>query len=229
MNTTLNYSHTNTELPFAEGRRESNLSQGVKNSGRGGNDCQDEPSFSRVPKSILVPLTLSSGSYAALAIAKNLARESSAKLTLLHVVHLNIVGEERGIHRTRLVNELCRNAEVQLRELAIGMCGSVTTEVLVCEGRPADAIVQTAKRLKADTIVMHTSGHRSWSKWLHRNTAVKVVRQAPCGILLVSAAKPGNTLNLMFVDHPIINQQSERSVHHKNQNPFRSIIRVLFS
>ena len=153
------------------------------------NDFQGGPRFSPVPKSILVPLTLSGGSYAALAIARNLACESNAKLTLLHVVHLNIAGEERGIHRMRLVNELRRNAELQLKELAIGMCGSVAAEVVVCEGRPADAIVQTATRLKTDTIVMHTRSHRGWSKWLHRRTAAKVVRQAPCGVLLVSSGQ----------------------------------------
>jgi hypothetical protein len=99
---------------------------------------------------------------------------------------------------------------------------------MVCEGRPADAIVQTATRLKTDTIVMHARGHRSWSKWLHRRTAAKVVRQAPCGVLLVSPAERG-AVNLMFVDHTTINQQSESLVNQENQNPFRSILRVLFS
>jgi nucleotide-binding universal stress UspA family protein len=229
MNTTLARSRANTEFPFAEGRVESNLRRRVRDSGDVGNDFNDKTGFSRVPKSILVPLTLSSGSYAALAVARHLALESNAKLTLLHVVQLNIAGEERGIHRARLVGELCRNAELQLTELAIGMCGSAAAEALVCEGRPADAIVQTARRLKSDTIVMHTRRHRGWTNWLHPNTAVRVVRQAPCGILLVSPAKPGNKLNLMFVDRTSINRQSERLAPQENQNPFRSIVRVLFS
>ena len=65
------------------------------------------------------------------------------------------------------------------------MGGQVTTEVLVCEGRPAEVIVETAKRLHADTIVMRTHGSRGWLKWLHRNTALKVMRQATCTIRLV--------------------------------------------
>jgi nucleotide-binding universal stress UspA family protein len=229
MNTLLNYSRAHTGLTSAAGRGELHRNRGVMDPDRGAHDFQNVRYFSPAPKNILVPLTLASGSYAALAIARNLAREFNAKLTLLHVVQLNIAGEERGIHRTRLVNELCRNAELQLTELAAGMCGSIAAEVVVCEGRPADAIVQTATRLKADTIVLHTRGNCGWSKWLHRRTAAKVVRQAPCGILLVSPAKRGTAVNLMFVDHATVNQQSECLVNQENQNPFRSILRVLFS
>jgi nucleotide-binding universal stress UspA family protein len=105
---------------------------------------------------------------------------------LLHVVQLNIAAEERGIQRTRLLQELCRNAEFQLQQLADCLGGQVTAEILVCEGRPAEAIVETARRLQADTIVTSTHGCRGWRKWLHCNTARKVMRQAPCTIRLVS-------------------------------------------
>ena len=93
------------------------------------------------------------------------------------------------------------------------MCGAVTAEVVVCEGRPADAIVQTAKRLKADTIVMHTHAATAVeSNWLPSpDAAAEVVQTSPlAGILLVSPAKPGAKVDLMFVDHTTINQQSER-------------------
>jgi nucleotide-binding universal stress UspA family protein len=229
MRTILTTARTNAEPLAAQSLSEFRETSQLLNFAHGENDVRNAQCLASAPKRILVPLPLSSGSYAALAIAKNLAREFNAKLVLLHVVQLNIAGEELGIPRTRIVKEMCRNAELQLQELAIGMCGQITTEVLVCEGRPAEAIVQAAKRLKADTIVMYTQGHCGWLKWLHRNTALKVVRQAPCGILLVTPTKCDTAINLITVDHSRINQQSEHMEFHKTQNWFRSIFRTLFS
>src|SRR5208282_2758459 len=114
MKTILTQPCTNIELLLVPGRDEFHVSHQVVNSALGENDARNEDRPAFAPKIILVPLALSGSSYAALAIAKDLARESQAKLVLLHVVQLNIAGEERGIQRTRLLNELCRNAEFQL-------------------------------------------------------------------------------------------------------------------
>src|SRR5208283_2876797 len=73
--------------------------------GSDGDVRNDRGSASRI---ILVPLKLSGSSHLALNLARSLARKIKARLVLLHVVQLNIAGEERGIPRTRLVNELCR-------------------------------------------------------------------------------------------------------------------------
>jgi nucleotide-binding universal stress UspA family protein len=143
----------------------------------------------RATKIILVPLALSGDSRAALAVARQLAGESGAKLVLLHVVQLNIAGEERGIPRARLLQELCRDAGLQLQPLAASLGAPAAAEVLVCAGRPAEAIVETAGHLRADAIVMGTHGHRGWLKWLHRNTALNVRRRVPCIVWLVAPAR----------------------------------------
>jgi nucleotide-binding universal stress UspA family protein len=182
MKTVLIQPHTNIVPLVVPGRGEYHASHRVLKSAPGGNDARNEDRTAFVPKTILVPLALSGSSHAALTLARNLARESQAMLVLLHAVQLNIVGEERGIQRARLLNELCRDAEFQLQQLADCMGDQVTTEVLVCEGRLADAIVETARRLQADAIVMSTHGRCGWLKWLHRNTALNVMRQALCTI-----------------------------------------------
>ncbi len=216
-------------MSSAEDRDESDQSHRVPDFGRGVNDARYKLSPAFAPKTILVPLTLSDASHAALAIAGNLARESDAKVVLLHVVQLNIAGEERGIQRTRLTNELCRDAESQLRQLAGSVGDQVTTDVLVCEGRPAEAIVETATRLGADAIVMRTHGHRGWLKWLRRNTALKVMRRAPCKVWLVLPGKRMETVSLMIVGRAQTCEHNESMVFHETQNPFRSFLRVLFS
>jgi nucleotide-binding universal stress UspA family protein len=148
-----------------------------------GSDLEDRASTF---KKILVPVTLSGSSAGSLALACDLARKSGAQLVLLHAVQLNIAGEERGIHRTRLLTELHRAAELELMQMAASIGDSVITEIIVCEGRPAEAIVQTARRAGADAIVMSARCHPRWLKWLYRNTMLNVVRQAPCAVVLVS-------------------------------------------
>jgi nucleotide-binding universal stress UspA family protein len=174
-------------------------------------------------------LTLSGSCRAALAVARNLAREIKARLLLLHIVQLNIAGEERGIQRTRLVNELCRIAENQLQQLADRMGGQITTEVLVCEGRPAEAIVAAAKHLRAEMIIMRTNGHRGWRRWLHRNTALHVMRQSGCKTCLVLSGKRDTAANMIIVDHTTINPLPKDVFSRENTNPLRSLARVLFS
>ena len=228
MSTVLSHPHTAVEPTVVGGDAESYVSNRLFDCAQRESDRQNEEQPTFGLKTILVPLTLSNGSFATLAIAKNLAAKSNAKLVLLHVVQLNIVGEERGIPRTRLFDELCHSAETQLHELASCMGDQATAEVLVCVGRPAEAIVETARRLEADTIVMRLHRHRRWLGWLHRRTALTVVRQSPCRICLINSGKHAETVSLIIVDHTGPNQISERAAIHEKQNPFRSLLRIPF-
>jgi len=158
----------------------------------------------------------------------DIATKSEAKLILLHVVQLNIAGEEYGIPRTRLLDDLCQNAEVRLQQLADRLGGNAATEVLICEGRPGKAIVETATRLQTDMIVMRSHGHRSWQSWFHCNTARTVLRQAPCKVCLVLAENCDATAPLMIADHKGIKLFSERLPCREKQIPSQSLFRALF-
>ena len=217
------------EPPTSQNRGEFPVNSRFQISTDGEHGLRNDRNPDAATKIILVPLTLARGTRPALIIAKKLAHESNAKLVLLHVVQLNIAGEERGIQRTRLLNELCRNAEAQLQQLADGMGGQVSTEILVCQGRPAEAIVDAAKRLQADTVVMYKHNYRNWLGWLHRNTARAVLRQVACRTCLVIQAKPDSAVSLLIADHAAGDQLSERRAFPENQNPSRSLFRVLFS
>ena len=142
MKTILTQPRTNIEPLVVPGRGEYHASHQGQNPAQGENDDwnEDRPAFA--PEIILVPLALSGSSHAALATARNLACESQARLVLLHVVQLNIAGEERGIQRTRLLHELCRNAEFQLQQLADCRGGQVAAEILVCEDLRSHLVAQ---------------------------------------------------------------------------------------
>ena len=131
-------------------------------------------------KKILVPVTLADGSRAAVAVAANLAKESGASLALLHAVQLSIAGEERGIPRTRLVDDLCREAESQLRQLLQSVTLQTPTEIIVREGRPAGMIVESARCLAVDAIVMSSVFVISTpgSSWRTQRTALSFAPRA---------------------------------------------------
>jgi nucleotide-binding universal stress UspA family protein len=135
---------------------------------------------------LLVPLSLSKNSPATLATANTLAFQTRSRLVLLHAVELNIAGEEHGFPRTELLNDMCLDAESRLNELIADSGLLVPAKILVCAGRPADVIVETARRLNADAIVMQTGRTSFWSRWFHRNTALNVANRARCKMWLVA-------------------------------------------
>ena len=69
------------------------------------------------PHRILVPTDLSGGSVEALRYAVAFASEVDASVIVLHVVQLNIGGEELGIPRQRLLQQMEESARAQLRQL----------------------------------------------------------------------------------------------------------------
>ncbi len=57
--------------------------------------------------------------------------------------------------------------------------------VLVKSGDPREVIVDAAKDLKAEVIVMGTHGRRGLSRAIIGSVAESVVRTAPCSVLVV--------------------------------------------
>ncbi len=58
----------------------------------------------------------------------------------------------------------------------------------VREGNPAEEILCCAAEIEADLIVMSTHGLSGLSRWVYGSVTAKVLRQAPCPVLLVRPA-----------------------------------------
>jgi len=179
---------------------------------------------------ILVPVALAGVSDPSLEMVRDLAAESRVKIVLLHVVQLNIAGEERGIARGRLLTELCQEAEGQLKRVAAAIDGQVEICVDISERSPADTIVETAVRLKVDAIVLNrrSRAHRPWSGWLRRNTAAKVVRDAPCAVWLLSPGQPRTPVHVTIIHHRSPVMEFDRLARHEPSNPFGALRGLLF-
>lgn len=83
------------------------------------------------------------------------------------------------IHRA-LGQRLLKNAESIAREKGVG-----SVESMLCEGNPAEAILDTAKQVDADLIVVGTRGLSGLKELLLGSVSHKVIQLSPCSCLVV--------------------------------------------
>jgi len=142
-------------------------------------------------KRILVPVDFSRCSQQALAHARLLAKPFDAELLLLHVIETAYRADGADVYVATpegavLLAERLRLARAQLRRLETAVasrgCG---VRSMVKRGAPAHAITATARRLRAQLIVMGTYGRTGLSRLLMGSVAEQVVRCAPCPVLTV--------------------------------------------
>ena len=146
---------------------------------------------------ILVPVDFSAGSTVALQYAAALARQYQATVTLLHVVQLSIVGEERGIPRAQFLQEMAEAGERQIRSLIDTLWGSeISREVLIKTGCPCEEILRTAQETQTDLIIVASHGDTGLLRWLRPHTAERVLHYAPCPVLVLRATQQPFVLQL---------------------------------
>ena len=136
-------------------------------------------------KHIMVPIDLSDKQGRVLRVTRDLASQSHAHVTLLHVIHHVPdlpFGELRGFYR-RLVKASQRRLALAAKQFA---AKGLPVRAEVCIGEPAREIVRVATAEKVDLLVMgsHTvkpgRGARGWG-----TTSYKVGLMCRCPILLV--------------------------------------------
>jgi nucleotide-binding universal stress UspA family protein len=132
---------------------------------------------------------------AAVDLLAKLGLPRSAVVTLLHVVETHDYLTSRLLATGR--SDLRRLAEevIQGRKQAgAGMLEkarrvfkrrSLTADTLVAEGPPAEAILRTAERLRADLVVMGSRGLTGMKRLLLGSVSHKVTRHSPCSVLVV--------------------------------------------
>jgi nucleotide-binding universal stress UspA family protein len=142
---------------------------------------------------ILVPVDFSESITKALQYAEALAREYRAAVTLLHVIRPDGSHHRRNISKERLIEEMREAGEGKLRKLADELWSDeVATDAVVATGKPYLQIIREAKEMASDLIVM--GGHGPVGSWglFRRNTLAKVVRHAPCPVLIVHPFQQGS-------------------------------------
>ncbi|ETW95045.1 MAG: hypothetical protein ETSY1_32245 [Candidatus Entotheonella factor] len=135
----------------------------------------------------LVPTDFSPHADQALTKAIELAKALNARLTLLHVLHITplTVGEVPPTYLNQYQADLEIDAEHHLqtaldRVHAAGLQG----EYVISNGPPYLTIVDTAADMKVDLVILGTHGRTGLTHALMGSVAEKVVRLAPCPVLV---------------------------------------------
>jgi nucleotide-binding universal stress UspA family protein len=141
---------------------------------------------------ILVPTDFSDTARCALAHAINLARKFDGEIHLLHVAEiptpaipdlpLDIIDivEEKGIAD---LDELVNSFDMDLPEITRVVRAGIPSKP------PADVILEYAKDLDADVLVIGTHGRRGARRFLLGSVTEEVVRRAMCPVLTIRKQK----------------------------------------
>jgi len=138
-------------------------------------------------KTILVPIDFSDFSKSALKYAVTFAQHYHSKLILIYVMEPVIYPPDFSMGQITLptINfEVDKRAKEELNKLAEAEIGSlVQVETVLKTGKPFVEIIETAKEVDADLIIISTHGHSGVEHILFGSTADKVVQKAPCPVL----------------------------------------------
>jgi len=132
-------------------------------------------------KKILVPVDFSDCSDKALLYAIPFARQFGAELTLLHVVqHYPSVPEMYPIDV-----ESIEDGKKGLEALRLKVIDPIPCKTVLRSGNPHIEIVNVAKELDIDLLILSTHGHTGLTRAILGSTAEQVVRHAPCPVLVM--------------------------------------------
>ena len=148
-------------------------------------------------QTILVATDFSDASAPATAYAFSLARALNARLSLIHVVPEDDVRLITAI-RTYLQSEVTPETLVEIfyteatKRLTTLVEEAHATELvherLVVTGHPAAEIMRWAAAKQVQLIIIGTHGRRGVTRFLMGSVAERVLREAPCAVLVVPAA-----------------------------------------
>jgi universal stress protein A len=153
---------------------------------RAGLDIEES---SPVPiKRILVPVDFSGASTKAFRQALSFAKHLNANLTVLYVVPpapVSALTMLDGTPPSERADVSIVNKDLRALTKFARTSGVQDANASVRFGVPSHEIVEAAKDEDADLIVIATHGYTGWKHFCIGSTAERVVRAAPCPVLVV--------------------------------------------
>ncbi len=145
---------------------------------------------------VLIATDFSLGATAALRRAARLPLQRGSLATIVHVAPRGPQSPPGTAREARrLLSEAARSLTTRLRGTG------VTVRTSLVRGRPADGIVRAARRARAELIVVGRHGRRSFAELLLGSTAERVVRAAPCAVLVAGSGRGRYRRPLAALDH----------------------------
>lgn len=155
---------------------------------------------------IMVPVDFSEHSKLAFGHARMLASAFTSELELVHVVeqvvysHPSFWSAEPGL-ADELHQQSIRSAEAVVEELARAHEGELGPGVKsrVVSGSLPGALADHAAEAGVDLIVLSTHGRTGFARWLMGSVSERLLRVAPCSVLVVRGAPPSASLRRVLV------------------------------
>lgn len=138
-------------------------------------------------KSILVPVDFSPPSMRALRYAARFAQQFGARLTLVFVNEPVVPPDFANFPLLVAGPEAARAGRAKLEKVARehGVAPRMLEKTAVRTGTAHREIVAAARKFKSDLIIIATHGYGAVKHFLLGSTAERVVRHAPCPVLVV--------------------------------------------
>lgn len=143
-------------------------------------------------RTILVPVDFSAASLKAVNYAADLAETLGAKLVLEHVIEpIPVVPDFAAYPTMGFQDGALSGARAKLKQLAQRHTRNpgLIEKTNVRQGIAFQEITRAASTLKADLIVIATHGYTGFKHVLLGSTAERVVRHAPCPVVVVPTRK----------------------------------------
>lgn len=158
-----------------------------------GRQVASAPALQLTPKRfhlrrILVPVDFSPNCQESILYARHFAEQFGAEICLLHVVEPVVVTNDFGylpVLPNDLEEQRLEGAGKELRALAKALGAGVPVESMVRLGRAWKEITDVARTIPADLLIVSTHGYTGIQHALLGSVAEKVVRHAPCPVLVV--------------------------------------------
>lgn len=144
-----------------------------------------------VIKKILLPTDFSEGSIAVISYVLSLASKYDAHIDILHIIHE--FGDMTDFYVPHMSYDVIeKEMEDAARNNMENFCrenfeGKAKFEIHTRKGTPFLEIIQAARDLNSDLIVMGTHGRTGIDHILFGSTAEKVVRKSPIPVMTVRA------------------------------------------
>lgn len=132
---------------------------------------------------VLLPFDFSAPAFEAISVARGLVADVN-RLFMLHVV-LPVSVTSPGYVLGKIDERTLRERADTALAKAMSEAGIDAAQRRVVTGDPADSIITVAREIDANLIVIPSRGKTGVRRWMIGSVAERVVRRAPCPVLVL--------------------------------------------
>jgi len=136
-------------------------------------------------KKILIAHDGSKSSEKALKKAFEIAEKFGSAVTVISVVPELYLTELMEMDRIRILETLTDEAKKTMDRIKTKTAGFKPVRTIIKQGNPAEEVLDTAKKIKADLIVTGSHGRHGAQRFLLGSVSSKIIDHAECAVLVV--------------------------------------------